>query len=148
MEGTSFAIPLNLYCDTWALCDSSMIKVVGPFLAKKGKEDLGNNIIKEWSDSQTLWVRRASLVIFLKIAMIKKDFEEEFLFTLLEKVKGDSEPYIQKAIAWLLRVCSRYRSQIIYTYLLENKHNLSRLILREGSKKLKKDQRTGLLADK
>jgi len=143
----SFEDLLRKYCDTWALCDSSMIKVVGPFLAKKGNEELAVKIIKDWSDSEILWVRRASLVIFLKIAMIKKGFDEEFLFTLLDKVKGDPESYIQKAIAWLLRTCSRYTPQIIYTYLLENKNNLSRLILREGSKKLTKIQRSAILAE-
>ncbi|TFF96779.1 MAG: hypothetical protein EU547_06020, partial [Promethearchaeota archaeon] len=74
------------YCDTWALCDSSIIKVLGPYLAKNGKEKLKVTTINKWSNSENLWIRRASLVILLKTIMIKKDFNEDYLYDLLEKL--------------------------------------------------------------
>ncbi len=136
------------YCDTWALCDSSMIKVLGLYLAKEGKEKLAITTINEWSNSEDLWVKRASLVIYLKMIMIKKDFDMLYLSGLIEKVKIDTEPYIEKGIAWLIKTCSRYKPEVIFRYLMENRGEFSRLVLRDGSKKLSKAQRAKILGKK
>ena len=58
------------YFDSWAITDTTMIRVVGPYLAKSGNEKLAEKTIKEWSKSEFLWVRRAALVILLKIIMV------------------------------------------------------------------------------
>lgn len=141
----AFEETFRKHCDTWALCDSSMIKVLGPFLAKKREEHQLRDIVDKWSNSGDLWIRRASIVIYLKNIMIKKEFDEKYLFEIIERFKDDSESYIEKAVAWLLRTCARYKPNIVYDYLKENKDDLSRLIVREGSKKLSKNQRTILL---
>jgi 3-methyladenine DNA glycosylase AlkD len=139
---------ISKYCDSWAVCDSSMIKVLGPYLAKKGKKDLALSTIKSWANSDLLWVKRASLVIYLKTIMIKKDFDYEFLVELIRTLIIDPELYIQKALAWFLRTCSRYKPKIIFMYLLENKENFSRFLLRESSKTLSNAQRMTLLEKK
>ena len=75
---------LHQYCDCWALCDSSVIRIIGPFL---GKNDiLAKNTIEKWSNSEDMWIRRASMVILLKTIMMKKDFEANFVFNLAEKM--------------------------------------------------------------
>jgi 3-methyladenine DNA glycosylase AlkD len=125
-----------------------MIKVLGPFLAKNRNEHEVKEVVENWSRSEYLWVRRGSLVIYLKTVMIRKNFSQDFLSELIENFINDSEPYIQKAIAWLLRTCSRYEPKIIFEYLMENKNEFSRLVLREGSKKLLKTQRIKLLEEK
>ena len=76
------------YCDSWAICDSTMIRVIGPFLGKKGNEALALNIIEKWSNSKDMWVRRASMVILLKLVMIRKDFNQDYIFSLTEKKKN------------------------------------------------------------
>jgi len=139
---------ISKYCDSWAICDSSMIKVLVPYLAKKDKKDLAITTIKSWANSDLLWVRRTSLVIYLKTIMIKKDFDYDFLVELIRTLINDPEPYIQKTIAWLLRTCSRYKPKIIFNYLMENRDNCSRFLLREASKKLSKAQRVTLLEKK
>ncbi len=139
---------ISKYCDSWALCDSSMIKVLGPYLAKRGKEQLAISTIKSWANSDLLWIRRGSLVIYLKAIMIKKDFDYNFLVKLIKPLINDSEPYIQKAIAWLLRTCSRYKPKIIFSYLLENKENFSRSFLREAAQKLSDAQREIIIGKK
>ncbi len=132
-------------CDSWAFCDSSCIKAIGPFLAKKGNETLAKRTIEEWSNSDNLWVRRASMVILLKIVMIKKAFDETYVFSLVEKMLKYPEDYIRKGIGWLLKTCSNYEPAIIFEYLKNNKSNLTPLILRYASEKLPKEKRALLL---
>lgn len=133
------------YCDTWAICDSTMIRIIGPFLGKKGNEELALDTIEKWSNSDDMWTRRASMVILLKLVMIRKDFKEDYVFALVEKMTRYSEDYIQKGIGWLLKTCSKYNSDVIFNYLMENKTTLSRLILRYASEKLTKEKRAEVL---
>ncbi|MHA1106531.1 MAG: DNA alkylation repair protein [Promethearchaeota archaeon] len=134
------------HCHTWSTCDSTSIRVIGPFLAKKGNELLARKTINGWSESENLWIKRASMVILLKIAMVHKDFEEQYVFTLVEKMLNYVEwNYIEKGIGWLLKTCSKYKPDIIMNYLIKNKERLSRLILRYASEKLPKDKRALVL---
>ena len=133
------------YYDSWAITDTSMIRVVGLFLGKKGNEELADKTIKKWSNSENLWVKRASLVILLKIVMIRKDFDQIYVFKLVEKMSKHTEDYIQKGVGWLLKTCSKYEPEIIFEYLMINTENLSRLILRYASEKLPKDKRAQIL---
>jgi len=133
------------YCDTWALCDSTMIKVVGPFLGKKGNEALAEKTIESWSNSENLWIRRASMVIFLKLIMLRNDFNETQVFNLIDKMLPYPEDYIQKGIGWLLKTCSKYKPEVIIKYLNKNKKRLSRLILRYATEKLPEQIRIEIL---
>ena len=124
------------YCHTWSLCDSTCVRLIGPFLGKKGKETLALKTIDDWSNSDNLWIKRASMVILLKITMMRKDFDEDYVFELVEKkLKYSEENYIEKGIGWLLKTCSRYKPKVIFDYLITSKKNLSRLILRYASEK-------------
>ena len=134
------------YCHTWSLCDSTCVRLLGPFLGKNGKETLALKIIDDWSISDNLWIKRASMVILLKITMMRKDFNEENVFNLVEKMLKYSEAnYIEKGIGWLLKTCSKYKPEVIIDYLIMNKKNMSRLILRYASEKLPKEKRAEIL---
>jgi 3-methyladenine DNA glycosylase AlkD len=130
------------YCQTWSTCDSCCIRVLGPFLAKKDNLDLAKQTIDEWSYDDSLWVKRASMVLLLKIVMVHKDFDELYIFKKAEYMLNFSnENYIAKGIGWLLKTCSKYKPDIITEYLLINRKRLSRLILRYASEKLPQDKR-------
>ena len=101
--------------------------------------------IDKWSESENLWVRRASLVILLKIIMMKKEFDEIYVFDFVEKMLKYTEDYIQKGIGWLLKTCSKYKPDVIYEYLMKNKTRFPRLILRYASEKLPKEKRALIL---
>jgi 3-methyladenine DNA glycosylase AlkD len=133
------------YYDTWAITDTTMIRVVGPFLANSGNEKLAAKTIEEWSISEYLWIRRASLVIFLKIIMVKKEFKIDDVSKLVDRMREDPEDYIHKGIGWLLKTCSNYEPKIIFEYLMNNKGHLSRIILRYASEKLAKIKRAQIL---
>ena len=69
--------------------------------------------------------------------MINKDFDETYVLKQVEQMLHfSSEPYIEKAIGWLLKTCTNYKPNVIIQYLSENKQKLSRLILRYASEKL------------
>jgi len=133
------------YFDSWAITDTTMIRVVGPYLAKSGNEKLAEKTIKVWSRSEFLWVRRAALVILLKVIMVKKEFNSDYVFALVERMHKDPEEYIHKGIGWLLKTCSNYEPDTIFEYLMKNTRNLSRIILRYASEKLPKDKRAQIL---
>ena len=134
------------YCDNWAICDSTMIRIIGPFLGKKENKKVALQTIKRWSNSEEMWLRRASMVILIKIIMSRKNFDPEYVFSLSEKMANDSENYIQKGIGWLLKTCSRYKPEVIFQYLMKNKTFFSRLVLNYASEKLSKEQRTKILS--
>ncbi|MFX1340899.1 MAG: DNA alkylation repair protein, partial [Promethearchaeota archaeon] len=56
-----------------------------------------------------------------------------------------NENYIEKGIGWLLKECSKYNHDSIFTYLMKNKERLSRVILRYASEKLPKEKRKKVL---
>ncbi|MFX1379272.1 MAG: DNA alkylation repair protein [Promethearchaeota archaeon] len=141
----NFEKVLSKYCDTWAFCDTSCIRVIGPFLGKKNNQVLAYRTIEKWSNSKSVWVRRASLVILLKIIMIQKKFDDNLVYKFVEKMHKHPEDYIQKAIGWLLKTCSKYNPDSVFIYLMNNKGNLSRLILRYASEKLPKEMRAQIL---
>ncbi len=137
------------FCHTWSHCDSTCVRLLGPFLGKKGNETLAIKTINNWSDSDNLWIKRASMVILLKITMMKKDFDEDYVFKLVEKMLKYSEAnYIEKGIGWLLKTCSKYKPEVIIDYLSKNNKKLSRLILRYASEKLPKEKRAEILNKK
>ncbi len=134
------------HCHTWSHCDSTCVKLLGPFLGKNGNEDLAIKTVNEWSDSPNYWIKRASMVILLKIVMIRKQFESKFVFSLVEKLLPYAEQtYIEKGIGWLLKTCSNFDQPTIFKYLISNKDNLTRVILRYGSEKFPKDLREKVL---
>lgn len=133
------------YCHDWAICDTMCIRVIGPFLGKKNNEELAKKTIAEWSSSEKMWTRRASMVILLKIIMLKKNFNEIYVFEIVEKMLKYPEDYIHKAIGWLLKTCSKYDPDSIFNYLMGNKKRLNRLILRYASEKLPKEKRALIL---
>ena len=77
--------------------------------------------------------------------MIRKDFHKEFIFNLVDKMLKYQEDYIHKGIGWLLKTCSKYKPDLIFDYLMNNKDRLPRLILRYASEKLTKEKRAQIL---
>jgi 3-methyladenine DNA glycosylase AlkD len=133
------------YYDNWAITDTSMIRVIGPFLGKKGNEQLAEKTIEKWSNSENLWIKRASLVILLKIIMIRKEFDADYVFKFIEQMYNNPEDYIQKGVGWLLKTCSKYDPDLIFDYLMKNREIFPRLILRYASEKLPKEKRAQIL---
>ena len=123
------------HCHTWSTCDSCCIRVLGPFLARDPQ--IAQLTIDSWANDPNYWIQRASLVLHLKIIMINQSFDETYVIKHVEQMLTFSnEPYVEKAIGWLLKTCTKYNPTVIIEYLCENRQNFSRLILRYASEKL------------
>jgi 3-methyladenine DNA glycosylase AlkD len=134
------------YCHTWSTCDSCCIRVLGPFLAKKNNSTLARNTIDDWNHNPSIWIKRASIVLLLKIIMVQRDFDEQYIFEKVEELLVNSNVnYIAKAIGWLLKTCSKFKPEIITQFLIENQDRFSRVILRYASEKLPKEKRDIIL---
>lgn len=78
--------------------------------------------------------------------MMRKNFEKDYVFELVEKMlKYSKSNYIEKGIGWLLKTCSKYKQEVIVDYLTRNKANLTRLILRYASEKMPSEIRAEIL---
>ncbi len=137
---------ISKHCDSWAICDTTFIRVIGPFLGKKSNQELAKKTIDTWANEDNLWIKRASMVILLKIVMMRKGFDENYVFKLVENMLQYPEDYIHKGIGWLLKTCSKYEPDTIYDYLIKNKNTLPRLIIRYASEKLSKEKRVLVLS--
>ena len=81
----------------WAVCDTLATQGIRKIAKDKQKEIFA--LSKKYISSKNLWQRRFAVVLLIELNRCGLDKKE--IKKLLEKVKGDKEPYIKKAIIWL-----------------------------------------------
>ncbi|MGM0466500.1 MAG: DNA alkylation repair protein, partial [Acidobacteriota bacterium] len=86
------------YCSNWATIDTLCSNVLGP-LIKAHPELIGE--VLTWADSKNMWLRRASIVSFVKLA--RQGEYIDVVHKAAEKLFPDKEDLIQKATGWILR---------------------------------------------
>ncbi len=94
--------------DAWAVADHACIAGQKRLLANPARL----NEVETWTESPRFWVRRAALVITLPWARIKRPGPDET--AARDRILGwaslyvdDPEWFIQKAVAWWVRDCSK-----------------------------------------
>ncbi len=94
--------------DAWAVADHACIAGQKRLLANPTRL----NEVETWTESPRFWVRRAALVITLPWARMKAPSPDEI--AIRDRVLGwaaiyvdDPEWFIQKAVAWWVRDCSK-----------------------------------------
>lgn len=92
----------------------------------KGKEHM-----LKWSKDENLWVRRVSIIHQL---LRKENTDTDLLEEIINNNLGSDEFFINKAIGWALRDYSKTNKEWVKNFINENKKNLSKLSIREGSK--------------
>ncbi|PIS43100.1 MAG: hypothetical protein COT24_00020 [Candidatus Kerfeldbacteria bacterium CG08_land_8_20_14_0_20_40_16] len=130
---------IDKYCHNWAFCDSFCINVIGPFLGKNLKLVFK---VEPWAKDKNLWVQRASLVAVLKIARLLKP---NYIFKRATPFIQTKEPYLQKAVGWLLKESAKWHQGAVVKFLLKWKHSTPRLILRYACEKLPEDDKKEIL---
>ena len=87
----------------------------------------------EWSCDENIWIRRVSIIHQLL-------FKEKMDLVLLEKIiinnLGNKEFFINKAIGWILRDCSKTNKIWVAAFIDRYRDKLDKLSIREGSKYL------------
>ncbi|MHA3963785.1 MAG: DNA alkylation repair protein [Candidatus Thorarchaeota archaeon SMTZ1-45] len=137
----SVAIALDLAdkwiddADTWGIVDPLCSPTIGSMLLRDSKVE---ETLRFWRESDNFWRRRASVLPFLYLTL-KTQYKPEFNDKILEAVSphiSDEEFFVGKAAGWVLRELSKRDPSIVRKYFDKNRERMTKLVIREGSKKL------------
>ena len=120
-----------LYINNWAECDTFCNKVIGEMLLKFPKLVA---LVKNWSLSKNLWVRRASAVSFIYPAKKNTYVEDQFEIALV--LLEDQEDMVQKGYGWMLKVLSQVRHTAVFDFVMTYKSRMPRTALRYSIEKM------------
>lgn len=111
----------------WDTVDFIAVNLVGNYF-----KSFPNSIqprIKEWVESDNLWLQRTALLFQLKW---KEAVNRDLLTELIYQLNGSNEYFLNKAIGWVLREYSKTNPSWVSAFI-KNTH-LSSLSHREASK--------------
>jgi 3-methyladenine DNA glycosylase AlkD len=128
------------YCDTWALVDVLCPNSVGALIERY--PDLAGATMA-WAKSSSRWVRRASIVSFIKLA--KKPAYLETIYKLVRSHFGDPDDLIQKANGWLLREAGKADAARLEKFLRRFGPSIPRTTLRYAVERFPEAKRKSLL---
>jgi 3-methyladenine DNA glycosylase AlkD len=128
------------YCDSWALVDVLCPTSVGTLI--ESNPDLVEKI-KGWAKSPNRWVRRASLVSFIKLA--KKSQYLDAIYDIVRSHFGDDDDLVQKASGWLLREAGKTDQVRLEKFLRRHGPAIPRTTLRYAIERFPDSKRRALL---
>jgi 3-methyladenine DNA glycosylase AlkD len=101
-------------------------------------------ILTAFSKSKNINKRRASIV-FLCSPLAQSDDPRlpEIAFANVDRLKGEKEIIITRAISWVLRSMDRHHRKALEGYLKRNEKSLPAIAVRETKIKLKTGKKTG-----
>ena len=111
--------------DNWALVDGFCSNVTSPLL--QTCPDFAKTL-SQWSQTESLWVRRAALVTLVPFAR-----RGEYLvqaYDLVQEHFGDSEDLMHKAMGWLLREAGKTDMKRLSRHLLKHGPAIPRTTVR------------------
>ncbi len=121
--------------DTWALMDPLGSPGLGTLLRRDPAIEA---TLVSWRTSENFWRRRATILPYLHLSM-KSHYMEENASRILDALKphlSDKEFFVGKAVGWVLRELSKRNPEIVRDFIEENQDSMTKLAIREGSKKL------------
>jgi 3-methyladenine DNA glycosylase AlkD len=116
--------------DAWAVADNMSSVASRCLIADPRRLDL----VETWVDSPHLWTRRASLVFTLPWTRSGRDPER--MLGWAQRLCGDREWFIQKAIGWWLRELGKRDPHHVRRFLDEHGAELKAFARREAMKYL------------
>jgi len=130
------------YLDNWALVDVTCPELVGHLLSC---HPALQDAIREWAGSPNRWVRRASIVSWLKLCKRRECLDR--IYAMAEPHFGDPDDLIQKANGWLLREAGKADPDRLEAYLRGRGPKIPRTTLRYAIERFPGDKRTSLLSE-
>lgn len=130
------------YVNNWDLVDSSAHQIVGAYLAQAKPASHRKDVLNKLAGSQNLWERRIAMIAtyhFIK----KNDFEDAL--HIAERLLGDSEDLIHKAVGWMLREIGNRDREVEEAFLLAHYRIMPRTMLRYAIEKFAPDERNAYL---
>ncbi len=125
---------LRKYVNNWAKCDTLCNHAVGS-LVEKYPQYIAN--LKNWTQSENRWVRRAAAVTLIVPAK-RGNFLKD-IFEIADSLLQDEDDLVQKGYGWMLKEASRLHQQEVLEYVLRNKQLMPRTALRYAIEKMPED---------
>jgi len=122
---------IEKYVNNWAKCDGFCNHTMGSFLVKY---PIFIEELKEWTQSENRWLRRAaavSLIVPARNGHFLKDVSE-----IADRLLLDEDDLFQKGYGWLLKVTSHLHQKEVFDYVMKNKENMPRTALRYAIEKM------------
>ncbi|ELK44577.1 DNA alkylation repair protein [Halobacillus sp. BAB-2008] len=114
----------------WDTVDPIASKLCGAFFLRY--PDFLRPVTEEWSRSETMWLRRSSLLHQLRY---KEKTDRDLLYHVIHELKEEREFFIEKAIGWALREYSKTAPEAVLLFV--ESHPLRPLSRREALKWMK-----------
>lgn len=91
-----------------------------------------------WSQDKNIHKRRASLVLLTGPVVYSDDRRlTDLAFANIDRLKGEKDILITKAVSWLLRSLVRRQPPLVRKYLDQNENSLPKIAVRETRNKLR-----------
>jgi len=128
----------ELGISNWASTDVLCMLVLPHFFIE---HIIGFDKLKEWSNSQSEWQRRAVPVLFVELSKLKIDYKNDEALSVIEPLMEDESEYVQKGLGTLLRELWKKQPKETEKFLYEWKDKCGRLIIRYATEKMDKEYR-------
>lgn len=116
----------------WDSIDFIAPKIVGAYFLKFPSER--KEVVDRWIESENIWLQRSAILFQLKY---KDKVDKELLTYVIDKLKGEKEFFIRKAIGWILREISKSDPEWVKIFVSSS--NLQPLSQKEALKIIKKE---------
>jgi len=134
------------YFISWGTIDDFCIDVLQPVLSEYPKETF--RFLKKWNQSNNIWKRRASVVVFVRKIGESGKFTDEAL-TLCENLIWAKEDMVQKGVGWCLKDVMRGDKKKVFNYVKKlRKRDVPATITLYAIRDLKGKERSEILSIK
>ena len=127
---------------TWALVDGLAASVMGRLVERH--PELGA-VLDRWAADEDMWLRRSALLALL-VPLRRGDGDFARFGRYADAMLEERDPFIRKAIGWVLRDTGRKRPELVHAWLLPRAARASGVTIREAVKPLTDAQRAAVLA--
>ncbi len=124
------------YITNWATCDSFCNHSMGDFI-EKYPESI--NELKNWTQSENRWMRRAAAVSLIIPAKRGKYLDD--VLEIADALLTDEDDMVRKGYGWLLKEASRQHEDTIFEYVQAHKREMPRTSLRYAIELMPKERR-------
>jgi|SRR5579864_2281047 len=128
------------YCGNWAATDQLSTQIVSRIL---DKFDPLTAAVESWRRSPSLWVRRASVVSFVKPAGKGRHLDR--VYRIVTALAADDHDLMHKASGWLLREAGKADAKRLERYLLEHGPAIPRTTVRYAIERFPEAKRRRIL---
>jgi 3-methyladenine DNA glycosylase AlkC len=132
--------------NNWGTVDGFCTGLLQPLLLKYPKEILW--LLRRWNKSESLWKRRASVVVFTRRIGKSGKFTNEAL-ELCDALVRDEEDYVRKGVGWALKDTMRGDKKKVLKYVKElRQKGVSSVITLYAIRDLKGPERKRVLSSR